>query len=205
MGMSHGRTARRTSSRGGRPQQLLLVVLLTTALLAAACSDGDSSAPTDDSTSTGSETDDAAASTLGDLPYADSGWVTLHGDPGNRKYQPDAAAADEYTSWQALADTSVLAAPSTGTDGQYFVGTGLPEGESNLHAFSPDGELLWQSEPWSGTTGVDPCALLSTPIVDDAGDLYLSDCDQVWAFHPDGEVKWTADLPDAPADSAFAD
>lgn len=200
--MSHGRTARRTPSLGGRPHRLLLALLLTTAVVAAGCSDDDSSAPTDDSTSAANA---GGASTLGDLPYADSGWVTLHGDPGNRKYQPDAEPADDYTSWQALADTSVLAAPSTGTEGQYFVGTGLPEGESNLHAFDPDGELLWQSEPWSGTTGVDPCALLNTPIVDDAGDLYISDCDQVWAFHPDGEVKWTTDLPDAPADSAFAD
>jgi outer membrane protein assembly factor BamB len=99
----------------------------------------------------------------------------------------------------------VLAAPSSGTDGEYFVTTGLAAGESNLHAFDRDGEVLWESEAWSGTTGVDPCALLNTPVVDVDGDLYVSDCDQVWAFHPDGEVKWTADLPDPPAGNAYAD
>jgi outer membrane protein assembly factor BamB len=193
----------RTITRGGHGWCLLLALLLVGALVAAGCSDDDGG-----SSSADSATDDSTAqqeASIGDLPYADSGWVTLHGDPGNRKLQASATGADEYTSWQALEHTSVLAAPSSGTEGQLFVTTGLPEGESNLHAFGTDGELLWESEPWSGSEGVDPCALLNTPIVDVDGDLYVSDCDQVWAFHPDGEVKWTADLPAAPADSAYAD
>jgi PQQ-like domain len=201
-----------TTRRRGR--RLAAATLAATAVLGVvACSsdsDGASSttstaAPTGGGDSTGSSADLSGPGTSnGDLPYADSGWVTLHGDAGNRKYQPTATVADSYTDWQALDHQSVLAAPASGTDGQLFVATGRAAGSSNLHAFDIDGELLWESEPWSGTTGVDSCAVLSTPIVDTEGDLYVSDCDQLWAYRPDGELKWVAELPAAPADSPFA-
>ena len=187
--------------RPSMPVRHPLIAVLAVGLLAAGfvgCSSDDGSDDAGSSVATTSPPTEV-------LPYATAGWSTLHGDPGNRKYQPAATGADAYDSWQALENTSVLAAPSSGTDGELFVTTGLPEGQSNLHAFAHDGTLLWESDPWSGATGVDPCALLNTPVVDVDGDLYVSDCDQVWAFHPDGDVKWTTDLPAPPADNAFAD
>lgn len=200
-GARHHTAGSTTTRRRGR--RLTAGLLLTMAALAGpACSTTGS----DDASGSSDPSPDRSGrgADRGGLPYAETGWVTLHGDPGNRKYQPAAEVAASYTDWQALAHQSVLAAPSSGTDGQLFVTTGRAAGTSNLHAFDIDGELLWESEPWSGTTGVDSCAVLSTPIVDAEGDLYVSDCDQLWSYHPDGPLKWVAELPAAPADSPFA-
>ena len=129
--------------------------------------------------------------------YAPGGWPTLHQDAGNRRSMDAVIRPRDYDYWQALAGASVLTAPVTSPDGQqiYFT-TGLPAGNSNLHAYSITGTPLWQAEPWSSAReGVDACAILSSPIVDDQGDIYLSDCNQVFAFRPTGEVKWVIELP----------
>jgi len=129
--------------------------------------------------------------------YSPGGWPTLHHDPGNRRAVEAGVLAREYTRWQALGGATVLTAPVTSPDGkQVYVTTGLPAGNSNLHAYSIDGHLLWQSAPWQDASdGVDPCAILSSPIVDTAGDVYVSDCNQLFAFTPDGDVKWRLALP----------
>ena len=129
--------------------------------------------------------------------YSAGGWSTLHQDSGNRRYVDVDTVSLDYRVWQALAGATVLTAPTTSPDGrQIYVTTGMTKGHSNLHAFSIDGELLWQSDPWqSADEGVDPCAFLSSPIVDEAGDLFVSDCNQLFAFTFDGEVKWKTALP----------
>jgi outer membrane protein assembly factor BamB len=129
--------------------------------------------------------------------YSSGGWPTLHQDAGNRRSVDVAVLSREYATWRALGGTSVLTAPTTSPDGRHiYVTTGLPAGSSNLHAYSIEGKLLWRSEPWqSPLEGVDPCAILSSPVVDDQGDIYINDCNQVFAFTPEGEVKWVAALP----------
>lgn len=129
--------------------------------------------------------------------YSAGGWSTLHQDSGNRRYVDVEIVPADYRIWQALAGATVLTAPTTSPDGsQIYVTTGMTKGHSNLHAFSIDGQLLWQSDPWqSADEGVDPCAFLSSPIVDEAGDLFVSDCNQLFTFSPDGAVKWKIALP----------
>ena len=198
------------AGRAGRRRTgaLLIGVLALVSSAVVGCSSGgdgsDGGGATDQAPDPAASAD-ISAEAIEQLGYASTGWATLHGDPANRKYQADATAAAAYDSSSALADTSVLAAPSSGTDGQLYVTTGLPEGSANLHAFDRDGDLLWESEPWAGDDGVDPCALLNTPVVDDDGDLYVSDCDQLWSYTADGDVAWVLDLPAPPADSPYAD
>lgn len=129
--------------------------------------------------------------------YSPGGWSTLHRGPGNRKLVEGVSLRESYRSWLALEGASVLTAPVMSPEGRVLhVTTGQAAGASNLHAYSLEGELLWQAEAWSSPTeGVDPCAILSSPIVDRAGDLYLGDCNQLFAFHPDGSVKWVVPLP----------
>jgi outer membrane protein assembly factor BamB len=129
--------------------------------------------------------------------YSPGGWATLHRGPANRKLVSGVSLASDYRVWTALEGAAVLTAPTMSPDGRtLYVTTGRGEGHSNLHAFGLDGELLWQSEPWHGPeAGVDPCAILSSAIVDDRGHLYLSDCNQLFSFRPDGSVKWVVHLP----------
>jgi outer membrane protein assembly factor BamB len=129
--------------------------------------------------------------------YSPGGWSTLHQGPDNRKLVPGASITGPYRTWTALAGASVLTAPTLSPDGRtLYVTTGKAAGHSNLHAFDLDGELRWQAEPWQNADrGVDPCAVLSSPIVDREGDVYIGDCNQLFAYRPDGSLKWTAPLP----------
>lgn len=129
--------------------------------------------------------------------YSSGGWATLHRGPANRKLVPEVTLGSDYRVWTALEGAAVLTAPTMSPDGRtLYVTTGRARGHSNLYAFDLDGELLWQSEPWRGPDqGVDPCAILSSAIVDHHGDLYIGDCNQLFAFRSDGSLKWVVPLP----------
>ncbi len=129
--------------------------------------------------------------------YAQGGWSTLHRGPANRKLVRGVELPTNFRTWTALEGASVLTAPVMSPDGQtLYVTTGRDRGQANLHAFTLEGEALWQSVPWTGSeVGVDPCAVLSSAIVDSAGDLYIGDCNQLFAYHGDGRMKWSVDLP----------
>lgn len=133
------------------------------------------------------------------LSYSAGGWSTLHQGPGNRDQARGATLHKSYRSWRALEGVALMIAPSVSPDGQRFYQTsGLQKGKSNLYAYSIGGELLWQAAPWtSASEGIDPCAVLSNVIVDADGDLYLGDCNQMFAFDPDGKQKWVVPLPPA--------
>ena len=139
----------------------------------------------------------AAAPGAAQSNYAESGWATLHRDAGNRRLAADAPLHADYWTWRALGGASVLTAPTLSPDGAtLYVTTGLPPGESNLHAYALDGEPLWRAAPWrERDVGVDPCAILSSAIVDREGDVYIGDCNQLHAFRPGGSQKWTVPLP----------
>lgn len=130
-------------------------------------------------------------------PYSPGGWSTLHRSAANRKLVAEAPLAEAHRVWTALGGASVLTAPTLSPDGRtLYVTTGRAAGHSNLHAFDLEGGLRWQAAPWQdGDEGVDPCAILSSPIVDRAGDVYVSDCNQLFAFRPDGSAKWVVPLP----------
>lgn len=135
-------------------------------------------------------------------PYSSGGWSTLHTEGANRKQVNNVALADNYRVKHILAGNSILTAPTLSPDGQqFYITTGQGEGGSNLYAYTRRGDLLWQSDAVNGKQGVDGCAILSSPVIDRAGDIYISDCDQLWAFRPDGTVKWVIELPDPPADA----
>lgn len=142
---------------------------------------------------------------LGPPPYADTEWPSTHGGPSNDDYVPTDLPLAFQEKWTALDGASTLAAPTIGPEGNIYQTTGLGTGESNLHAFDADGNLLWKTEAWNDPSGFDSCAILQGAIVDTDGDLYVSDCNQFWAFRSDGSVKWVIDLPLPPEGALFQD
>lgn len=130
--------------------------------------------------------------------YSKGGWPTLHGDAGNRRAVDTAVLPHKYNkTWHELKGITVLTAPTASPDGKkIYVTTGLPQGNSNLHAFTIEGQRLWQSEPWhTDVDGLDTCAFLSSPIIDEQGDIYINDCNQLFAYTANGVVKWVTKLP----------
>jgi len=129
--------------------------------------------------------------------YSSGGWSTLHRGPANRKLVGAVALAEDYEIFHVLFGASILTAPTMSPDGRtLYVTTGRAVGESNLHAYSLDGELRWHSAPWSSPErGVDPCAILSSPIVDHTGHVFVGDCNQLYSFDASGQVRWVVSLP----------
>ena len=132
---------------------------------------------------------------LRDLPYAGSEWPTVHGGPANNDYVPIAHGVEFRHEWQALQGLATVVAPTTGPEGNIYQTTGSPPGGSNLYALDRKGNILWQTPPWQSRDDFDSCAVLNGPIIDTDGDIYVSDCNQFWAFKPNGEIKWVVDLP----------
>lgn len=139
------------------------------------------------------------------LPYADTGWVTLHGNSANQKQQPYVSLAIDYERWTALEGAAVLTAPTILPNGNIVFSTGLAEGGSNLHVLDPQGNIVWESAPWSGSDGVDSGAMISSPIIDRQGNIYVGDGDQVWSFSQTGDMRWVAELPAPPAENPFSE
>jgi len=128
--------------------------------------------------------------------YALTSWPTVHRDSRNSDYTPFVAPIDNRVMWTALDGAAVLLAPTLGPEGHAYVTTGRGPGTSHLHAFDRDGSLLWESEPQIDLDDLDSRAVGSAPLIDRSGDVYLSDANQFWAFHPDGSVKWVRWFPE---------
>jgi outer membrane protein assembly factor BamB len=149
----------------------------------------------------------SGAVSLGDQtppPYAPTGWSTLHAGPANRKYVDTLAAQSYVHRWSVLPGVAMSQAPVIGPQGHVYQTAALGPGHVNLYAFDESGRLLWKAPAWKdNATGVNGCAGFNSPIVDTQGDVYVSDCNKLWAFHRDGTLKWVINLPAAPAGSPF--
>ena len=103
--------------------------------------------------------------------YAASPWASVHGDSRNSDYVPIESALELEEGWRVLEGTGVWTAPSVGLDGTIHFTTGRGEGTSHLHAVTPEGVILWESEPDGGDATLDSGAVTSAPVIDDAGDV----------------------------------
>ena len=135
--------------------------------------------------------------------YAQSSWSTVHTDSSNSDHVPLAMTSELRQRWHLLKGAGIWTPPVVGLDGTVYAVTGEGPGHSHLHAISPSGEILWQSEPQKSPDELDSMAVFSAPVLDEDGDIYIGDGNQFWAFRPDGKVKWVADLPSLGVDDAF--
>ncbi|MFT5577184.1 MAG: outer membrane protein assembly factor BamB [Bermanella sp.] len=126
--------------------------------------------------------------------YAQTSWASVHGDASNSDYVPLILSTELQPQWLALKGSVSLTAPSVAADGSLYITTGRGKGYSHLHALNRDGELLWEAAPEQSLDDLDAMAVISAPIIDVDGDLYVSDSNQLWAFHADGRIKWVTSL-----------
>jgi len=126
--------------------------------------------------------------------YQQTTWATVHGTSKNDDYVPLAMTTRLEPRWHVLQGAGIWTAPSVASDGTIYTTTGQGKGTSHLHAFTPDGKLLWESAPQESLDDLDSAAVMSAAVIDDQGNVYVGDVNQLWAFYPGGEIKWVSSL-----------
>ncbi len=126
--------------------------------------------------------------------YAQTSWASVHGDASNSDYVPLILSTELQAQWLALKGSVSWTAPTVSPDGTLYITTGRGKGYAHLHALNRDGDVLWEASPQQTLDDLDAMAVVSAPIIDTDGDLYVSDSNQLWAFHADGRVKWVSSL-----------
>lgn len=135
--------------------------------------------------------------------YMQSMWPAGHRDSANTDFVPTTLRSDYQLDKHVLEGHPIFWAPTIGIDGTSYVVTGAPPGSSHLFAISPDGEILWSAPPQESLADLDSFAIMNAPTIDAAGDLYVGDRNQLWAFKPSGDVKWVVDLEPHGVDWGF--
>ena len=130
-------------------------------------------------------------------------WPAGHRDSSNTDFVPTTLRSDYELDKRLLEGHPIFWAPTIGIDGTSYVVTGAPPGNSHLFAISADGEILWAAPPQESLADLDSFAIMNAPAIDAAGDLYVGDRNQLWAFKPNGDVKWVVDLEPYGVDWGF--
>ncbi len=128
--------------------------------------------------------------------YAQTSWASVHGDASNSDYVPLILSTELQAQWLALKSTASWTAPTVAPDGTLYITTGRGQGFSHLHALNRDGDVIWEAAPQSSLNDLDAMAVISAPLIDSDGDIYVSDSNQLWAYRNDGRVKWVSSLLD---------
>ena len=135
--------------------------------------------------------------------YFDSLWPAGHRDSSNTDFVPMELGTSFSIKKHFLHGQPIFWPPTIGLDGTSYVVTGSPPGNSHLYAISPEGEVLWSAKPQESLEDLDSFAIMNAPTIDAEGDLYVGDRDQLWAFKPNGDVKWVVDLKQYDVDWGF--
>jgi len=88
--------------------------------------------------------------------------------------------------WSYETTGALYARPALGEDGTVYVGSAyLGNPERYLYAISSDGTMKWRVEPPGMSED-----LANPPSVAADGTIYIGETN-LWAFNPDGTIKWT--------------
>jgi len=128
-------------------------------------------------------------------PYADTPWPATHADSRNSASVNFPLPTKLEIAWEILKEQPIFFGATIGPNELIYVTGGQGRGYSHLTAFDRSGRIAWQAPEYKTSDDLDSFAILSAPVIDDQGDVYLCDSNQIWAFHGDGAVKWSAPLP----------
>ncbi|MEM9729849.1 MAG: PQQ-binding-like beta-propeller repeat protein [Myxococcota bacterium] len=135
--------------------------------------------------------------------YMQSMWPAGHRDSANTDYVPTTLRSAYELEAHVLQGHPMFWPPTIGLEGVSYVTTGAPEGRSHLFAITPDGEIVWSAPPEESLEDLDSFAIMNAPTIDRGGDIYVGDRNQLWAFRPEGSVKWVVDLEPYGVDWGF--
>ena len=127
--------------------------------------------------------------------YLHSSWSTVHTDSSNSDHVPLAMTANVSQRWHLLKGAGIWTPPVVAVDGTVYAVTGKGPGHSHLHAISPRVRSFGNRHRNNREADLGSLAVISAPVLDEGGDIYIGDGDQFWAFHSNGKVKWVTDLP----------
>jgi len=130
------------------------------------------------------------------MHYAQTPWASVHRDSRNSDYVPLRTSTNVAVKWTALEGAALLVGPVIGPEGHLYVPSGRGIGTSHLHAFSPDGKLLWETPVMQSLDDFDYAAVVCSPIVDTEGNVYAADSNQLWSFTSSGAQRWVSNLPE---------
>ncbi len=82
-------------------------------------------------------------------------------------------------------NADIVSSPAIANDGTIYFGSY----NGYLYSLDEDGNLLW--EEWLGQEGI-----ISSPSIANDGTIYVGFIDGLYAFNPDGSLKWTFQLED---------
>lgn len=150
-------------------------------------------------------------------PYNQGDWPTLHHDPHNSDHLSRSLGSlhPEYeprlVQWVLRESEYPMVSLLGGTIGSFggvdvFLATPGKVDHANLFAFDLfDGALLWQAAPptadESEFPGPGPCVTSTSTLLDDAGNIYTSDCSYIYCYRMDnhfnslGEKAWAWRTP----------
>ena len=159
----------------------------------------------------------AGAVTVTDRGVNDSGqpkhyWAdnscsgAVHTTPLNDQRYPMVVGTRWTVGWENLKRQGLIPgalspfAPMVNTEGDLAVWSpGRTFGFSNVYGIDPEtGEILWQPRPWLGEWDrgtPDPMTQFVGALMDDEGNSYVIDTDQVWSWDHDGNLRWVVDSP----------
>ncbi|MEQ9462418.1 MAG: PQQ-binding-like beta-propeller repeat protein [Haliea sp.] len=129
-----------------------------------------------------------------DNPWTQAQWNSIHGDSRNSDAVPYPTAAHYALKWHRLQDAAVLFGPTVDLDGNLYLCSGRGTNFSHLHALDADGDLRWESEPWTNTGHIGPRACPFAPLVDASGAIFLADDQAFFCVEGDGSPRWRTDL-----------
>jgi outer membrane protein assembly factor BamB len=129
--------------------------------------------------------------------YGQAPWASVHRDSRNSDFSPLVTTTKLRTSWSVLDGAALINPGVIDSNGNHYVTSGRGPSFSHLHAIDANGNLLWESPKQSDAYDLDALAGFNSPVIDPAGDIYIGDGNQFWAFHADGKLKWVSPLPDS--------
>lgn len=125
-----------------------------------------------------------------------AGWAAVHADSANSNYAATPGPQSLHLAWERQFGGLTTLGVSTAPSGRIFLTTAAPG--CHLYALDPEtGKTLWCSEK------IGRLAVLSGPLLDSEGRIFVPDNDAMYAFRRDGALLWRQPIDGVPLSAQF--